>query len=100
MRVESQGLQDNRLEPFIRPTLGIYLLTIGFQHYYCRGCISSREVNPGLTEWEIVSLRKVDRCRQIALAKKHQHLCSGHFRYPMDKFMLAHRLIGLRQEFG
>src|SRR5205823_867228 len=93
-------LENQHLEPFILPPLGLSLLAQLLQYRQSCGWVSLGQVYPGLAERETVRLRQVSGGRQIALAQQRQHLRGSNLRDAIHKVLLASGLIGLSQKSG
>src|SRR6516162_8331224 len=55
-------------------------------------------MNPGLAEGQVMLLRKVSGCCQVALAQQRQHLRGSYLRHTRHKVLLAHGLSGLCEQ--
>ena len=100
MPVERHRLENQDLKPFIRPTLCLYLPTPWQKHRQCCGRVALGQVNPGLTDGEIVRLSQMSGCCQMALVKQDKHLCGSNIRHPKHEAMPAHERFGLIQNSG
>src|SRR5207244_7113105 len=98
--MESDRLENHHLEPFILPTLSLCLLAQWQKLRQCCGWVSLSQVYPGLADGEVVGLREMSGRRQMALPKQRQHLCGSNLRHPKHEVMLAHELLGLREQSG
>jgi hypothetical protein len=48
-------------------------------------------MDPGSTEWKLVLLNQLHRCRKPSLVKQKNHLCGSNIGHPMSKVMLPHK---------
>src|ERR1700694_411642 len=63
MRLQCHRLEHHDLEPFIRPTLLLHLLSPGSEYRQCRGGVSPRQVDPRLAERELMYVSQTSRRR-------------------------------------
>src|SRR2546428_4678111 len=98
--MESDRLENHHLEPFIRPTLGLHLPTPWQKHRQCCGVVSRGQVYPGLADGEVVQMRQMSGCCQVALVKQEKHSCGSNIRHPKHEAMPAHERFGLIQSSG
>src|SRR5947207_14977002 len=100
MRLESESLGNQHFELLILPPLCLRLLAQLLQHRQSCGRVSLSQMYPGLTDRDVVCLRQMSGCRQVALPKQREHLDGSHLRYTIHKVLLARVLGSLREQYG
>src|SRR5438552_2251718 len=68
MRPQCHRLENHDLEPFVRPTFCLHLLSQRLQYCQCRGGVSAGQVDPRLTERKLMRVSQTGGRPQITQA--------------------------------
>src|SRR6516225_3706569 len=98
MCLQNECLEQHHLELFIQPPPDLRLLSPWLQHRKCCRWVALGQMDPRLTEREIVCLRQMSSGCQVSLAQQQKHLCCSNLRHTVDEALLSRGLSCLGEQ--